>query len=328
MSDVFKIMGDKPVSIIIADAMVITDSKIKKYDRIACSISGGADSDVMLDMCVKLDPEKKIRYVFFDTGIEYEATKKHLDYLEKKYGIEITRIRAKVPVPFGCRKYGVPFLSKKISDNIGRLQRHGFQWEDGTLEELLLKYPRCKSALRWWCNEWGEKSSFNIKNHKYLKEFLMTYPPDFDISADCCKGAKKDTSKQFNKDFKPEVLFIGVRQGENGARSTIYKNCFTPGKDHDNYRPIFWFSDEDKEIYKNCFDVKNSDCYECYGLSRTGCAGCPFGSGFENELRIIKEHEPKLYEAVNKIFGKTYEYTRKYREFKANYRPKEEASNE
>ena len=53
-----------------------------------------------------------------------------------------------------------------------------------------------------------------------------------------------------------------------------------------------------------------------YGLSRTGCAGCPFGRDFEFELEVIKHYEPKLYKAVNYIFGDSYEYTRKYREFR------------
>lgn len=322
MSNTLEEMLEKPITLYIGDALLKTNLKVSQYSKIHCSISGGSDSDIMLDICVKCDPEKKIQYVFFDTGIEYEATKKHLDYLEEKYGITIARVKAKIPVPFACRKHGVPFLSKKISDNIDRLQRHNFQWEDGTLDELLLKYPRCKSALRWWCNEWGEKSSFNIRNHKYLKEFLMANPPDFRISAECCKHAKKDTAKHFNKEFEPDAVFIGIRRSENGARSTAYKNCFTPGTDHDNYRPIFWLTDEDKVVYEKCFDVTHSDCYKVYGLTRTGCAGCPFGSNFENELKIIEEYEPKLYKAINNIFGKSYDYMRRYREFKATYKPK------
>ena len=45
------------------------------------------------------------------------------------------------------------------------------------------------------------------------------------------------------------------------------------------------------------------------------CAGCPFGRDFEFELEVIEKYEPKLYRAVNNIFGDSYAYTRKYREF-------------
>ena len=52
-----------------------------------------------------------------------------------------------------------------------------------------------------------------------------------------------------------------------------------------------------------------------YGLKRTGCAGCPFGRDFEFELQVIEKYEPKLFKAVNNIFGQSYEYTRAYRSF-------------
>lgn len=45
------------------------------------------------------------------------------------------------------------------------------------------------------------------------------------------------------------------------------------------------------------------------------CACCPYGRDFEEELKIIEKYEPKLFIAVNNIFGESYKYTRKYREF-------------
>ena len=65
-----------------------------KYKKIVCSISGGSDSDVMLDICWRCDKDNKIEYVWFDTGLEYQATKNHLRALEEKYGIEIKKYKA------------------------------------------------------------------------------------------------------------------------------------------------------------------------------------------------------------------------------------------
>jgi len=61
------------------------------YKNIMVSVSGGKDSDVMLDMLLKTCPKEKLNFVFFDTGIEFAPTKKHLDFLENKYGIYISR---------------------------------------------------------------------------------------------------------------------------------------------------------------------------------------------------------------------------------------------
>jgi hypothetical protein len=71
------------------------------------------------------------------------------------------------------------------------------------------------------------------------------------------------------------------------------------------------------------FDVQHSRCYTEYGLKRTGCVGCPFNPHITEELEIIKEHEPTLYKAVVNIFGKSYEYTKKYREFVKMMKAKE-----
>ena len=59
-----------------------------------------------------------MNYIWFDTGIEYQATKEHLTYLEDRYNIDITKERAKCPVPLSSKRYGVPFLSKYISEMI------------------------------------------------------------------------------------------------------------------------------------------------------------------------------------------------------------------
>lgn len=88
--------------------------------KVCCSISGGADSDILVNLCEGAVPHF-VDYVWFDTGIEYQATKEHLTYLEDKYDIDITKERAKCPVPLSSKRYGVPFLSKHISEMIYRL---------------------------------------------------------------------------------------------------------------------------------------------------------------------------------------------------------------
>lgn len=81
------------------------------YPVIMVSVSGGADSDVMMDMIERIGyPLSKVHYVFFDTGIEFAATKEHLKFLESKYGVEIERYRAKVPVPMGVKKIRCSFF--------------------------------------------------------------------------------------------------------------------------------------------------------------------------------------------------------------------------
>ena len=317
-----------------ADNFTVFDSFVKanavindpKYKTIICSISGGSDSDIILDICKKVDVQKKIIYVWFDTGLEYKATKEHLKYLEKKYNIEIHRERAIKPIPLSAREYGQPFLSKQVSEFMMRLQRHNFKWQDKPYEELIKEYPKCKSALEWWCNtksnnEGYSKSAFNINRNKWLKEFIIANPPNFKIANKCCTYAKKNVSKDLIKRYKADLMIIGIRKSEGGIRSSVYKSCFSDSEDSAQYRSIFWYDSTDKVDYENTFNVTHSACYTEYGMTRTGCAGCPFNIKLEDAIQIIEEYEPKLYKGVNKIFKDSYEYTRKYREF---YKMKQE----
>lgn len=172
----------------VLNSFVKAEAILSSHDKILCSVSGGADSDIMIDLLHRVGDEN-VTYVWFDTGMEYQATKDHLKYLEEKYGITIKRVKAIKPIPLCAKEYGQPFLSKYVSKMIERLQRHNFKWEDESYETLLTKYPNAKSALKWWCSwhdedlakvcpsQVGKTSRYSISRNKYLKEFLIATPP-------------------------------------------------------------------------------------------------------------------------------------------------------
>ena len=126
-------------------------------------------------------------------------------------------------IPSCCRDYGVPFWSKYVSSMIYRLQKHVFQWEDKPLEVLLDRYPGCRSALRWWCNDFktanGRESRFNIAYVKGLKEFIRQNPPDFRISAKCCEYSKKVPAHKelLIGDYDLNITGIRKKRVEHGA---------------------------------------------------------------------------------------------------------------
>ena len=128
----------------------------------------------MVDMLVRCGAKDKTDFYFFDTGLEYRATHDHLDFLEKKYGITINRVRAKKSIPTCIREYGAPFWSKFASEMIYRLQKHGFKWEDKPFDELYKEYPKCKTALEWWCNvSTGNTTHPSIPITQSFKNFVI-----------------------------------------------------------------------------------------------------------------------------------------------------------
>ena len=300
---------------IIGKALLTTYHKLNNcnYKKVLCSVSGGSDSDIVVDLLTKCDNNKIVQYFYFDTGLEYQATKDHINYLQGKYNIVINTLKPKVPITLAVKKYGQPFLSKMVSENIQRLQKHNFKWENKPYDELIKEYPNCKSALQWWCNAKGNNSLLGIDRNKNLKKFMANNIPNFSISNKCCKYAKKDLVKDLLKNGY-DLNITGIRKSEGGVRSVSYRSCFDTKDNYDNYRPIFWFSDNDKLEYRKLFNVSNSKCYSVYGLKRTGCVGCPFSKDYKKELEIVKKYEPKLYKAVTNLFKESYEYLSKYRE--------------
>ena len=105
---------------------------MRSYDAV-CSISGGSDSDIVLDLIHKVDEDGKVKYVWIDTGLDYTATKEHLDFLEQKYGITIERVKPDKPIPIntyqgsdksrtvmaGYHKYGEATVIKNSGFNGG-----------------------------------------------------------------------------------------------------------------------------------------------------------------------------------------------------------------
>lgn len=315
-----ELINASPPNFFIQDAITKCYTEVRNHDNIVASISGGSDSDVMMDLIIRCGGKDKTRFVFFNTGLEYEATKNQIKFLNDKYGVEIEVIPPVKPIPTCVKQHGVPFWSKQVSEMIQRLQKHGFEWKDEPLDILLQKYPKCKVAIRWWCNDFGggEKiSRYDIGYVRGLKEFMIANPPDFKISNMCCHYAKKLPAKKFNESAECDLNCVGVRKAEGGVRSVRYKSCFDrTNAGADEYRPLFWLTDADKKVYDEHYGIKHSDCYEVWGMKRTGCAGCPFGRKFEEELELAKTYEPKFYKAMVSIFGKSYEYRRKFEEFR------------
>ena len=305
--------------------MMVTRNKLREYKRIAISYSAGSDSDCVLDMVELVKPPDcgEVRYVFFDTGLEFDATLRHIAEVEQKYGITVERIKAKKSIPAACREHGIPFISKDVSDMLCRLQKHCFDWNDTSENATLEKYGRCKSALDWYYSRRppspsGKNTMYHISRYKLLREFLMAYPPDFAISAKCCDYSKKNVAKEFDQAFMPDLKINGMRQAEGGRRVGSIKNCFTPVSANNvaSYRPLWFWSDADKKAYKQWRGLRYSDCYEVWGFKRTGCVGCTCNSKAIQELQIAGQYEPNKVKAAYTVFGKSYEYRKAYNHFK------------
>ena len=337
---------DAPEKFLAIQAIIM--QRLREHPKAICSYSGGADSDILIDMIEEartiLPSLKPVKYVFFNTGLEMKATKDHVKAVAEKYGVEIETVRPKIGIVEATRKYGLPFVSKIMSMGLEEWQKKGIplsiaeeyeQAEDkaGKRQELRERYPRCENVINFLCccNAAGEPRpdiQLVINSSKYMRDFIGEHPPDFKISAKCCDYCKKQVAHSVQKDY--EMIITGERRDEGGMRSVPRSGeanaamCFSETSSGQyRLRPLYYVSDEDKAWYKRVHGIRYSDAYEVYGLTRTGCCGCPISYKAVEDLKMIEPYEPNLVKAAWNVFGKSYEYRKKYVTYKARRMEKE-----
>lgn len=316
----------------------IVAKRLREHPNAICSYSGGSDSDIMIDIIERtreLFGLPPIRYVFFNTGLEMQATKDHVKYTAWKYGVEIEECRPKVNIVKATREHGVPFVSKIMSAGLEGWQRKEIplsiaeEYEHAEdkfakRQELRERYPKCESTINFLCccNSAGEPRpniQLVINSSKYMRDFISEYPPDFQISAKCCDYCKKQLAHRVQKDY--DMIITGERRDEGGMRSVPRKDntslCFMEtGSGQFRLRPLYYVSDKDKAWYKDYYRIRYSDAYEVYGLTRTGCCGCPISYKAVEDLEKIRPYEPNVVRAAWNLFGKSYLYRNQYSEYK------------
>lgn len=317
----------------------IVARRLREYPNAICSYSGGSDSDILLHLVESVRAQfnlPPVRYCFFNTGLEMEAIKRHVRETAEKYGVQIDTVRPKVGIVTAVRRYGIPFVSKIMSQGLEGVQKKNIsltiadeyaEAEDKAAKraELKARYPGCESTINFLCccNSAGEPRpniQLVINSSAYMLDFIRENPIPFQVSNKCCTYCKKNIAHDVKKGY--DMVITGERRDEGGMRSVPRKDsttmCFTETADGSfRLRPLYYVSDKDKEWYKQYHGIRYSDAYEVYGLTRTGCCGCPISSRAVEDLEKIRPFEPNLVKAAWNVFGPSYEYRQKYNAYRA-----------
>lgn len=317
----------------------IIAKRLREHPNATCSYSGGSDSDILLHLIERVRETfslPSIHYAFFNTGLEMEAIKRHVSEMESQYGVTITRYRPKKNIVQATREYGQPLVSKIMSAGIEGIQRKNIPLsihkeyadaEDKVAKraELKKRYPGCETTINFLCccNSKGEPRpdiQLVINSSKYMLDFITDNPIPFNVSNKCCDYCKKQLAHSVQQSF--DMVITGERRDEGGMRSVPRKDntsmCFSETADGKyRLRPLFYVSDADKQWYKDYYNIRYSDAYEVYGLTRTGCCGCSISAKATEDLEKIRPFEPNLVKAAWNVFGDSYRYRRQYNSYKA-----------
>ena len=277
----------------------------REYERtegkIYLSFSGGKDSTVLAHLIMMADLPTPIPFVFGDTGIEMEATKRFV--AEFDYPNKVT-VKPRKPFAQVLKDHGKPSLSKLKSNGLKTYQRH--------LDEPL-KTARARQMILGVREKNGQqipgRNSYRLPNHH-----MHFIHPDTEIkfSSLCCEHLKKYPLDRFEKENDMRGVYTGVRTSEGGVRSLVYNSCVIVKKKRNkefiSSMPIIDWTDELMSEFIDTYHIQLSDAYTVYGCDRTGCCGCPFSANLERDLEVLYKYEPKRYKAAMFWLEDVYHY--------------------
>lgn len=276
------------------DALFRIISKCKGKKATA-SISGGKDSAIIYYLCKmarEREPSLDITFIHVNTGMELIASTKWI-----KQHPDIISLRPTTSMVQHIKLNGVPCVSKLKDEFISRWQRNPESRSGVGAKRILTTGQYSDQA----------KTGTMAKLNKHLISEIFEKGTDLKISGKCCQYLKKDPMILYNKENNIEVSITGMRKAEGGARSISMKSCFTTDKKgHTKLHPIYDWSNETVEDFIRVYDVRLSDAYTIYGMTRTGCVGCPYGLKVMEELAILQEHEPRSYTKAMLFFKDSY----------------------
>lgn len=281
--------------LILYDRINAIRDTINKYgeDNFFISFSGGKDSTVLhylIDMAL---PDNKIPRVYINTGIEYIYIYRFVEELQKKDNrIEI--VKPSLPIKQVLEKYGYPFKSKQHAHNLGIYQN---------------QKKLTATNLRYLGKEEGRQIMYRCP--KQL-EYQFTEEFNIKVSERCCNKLKKQPMLKWQKDNNKTINITGMRKEEKGLRNNI--TCIVTDKDKKviKFHPLSVISEEWEDWFIQKYNIEICKLYnEPFNFKRTGCKGCPFALGLQEELDALEKYLPNERKQCEFIWKPIYEEYRR-----------------
>ena len=231
------------------------ETKIGKenYCKYYLSYSGGKDSHFLYWFIKEYLHDEDIEIVGVNTSFEIPEIR---DRILKYSDTVLHPVKDRWEIK---ENYGIPCYSKQQDEYIYRYQR-------GNRSENTMR------AIN------GENVFFNL--NKQAREKLLSGELH-KVSNRCCTYNKEVPMQKYSKATGKNAI-MGVRKSESKTRNAKYNQCL---KKNGDFTPIYDFSDKLMDDIYEAYDIEIPSCYDY--LTRTGCAGCPYGKNVALELSLL-----------------------------------------
>ena len=240
------------------------------YENYYLAYSGGKDSHFLFWFIKEFLEDDKIEIVGVNTGLEIPEIRER-----------IMRNSDRVLHPCKSRQdikenYGIPCYSKQQDEYI-------YRYQNGSRTENTMNAVMGKNAI-FNLNSKARENLLSGKLHK--------------VSNKCCLYSKEKPMINYGKESGKKAI-IGVRQSESKTRKAKYTTCL---QSSGNFMPMYDFSDLLMDDIYEAYGIEIPSCYNY--VTRTGCAGCPYGRNCESELALLPEQQRKK---VIEYFKESYD---------------------
>lgn len=143
-----------------------------------------------------------------------------------------------------------------------------------------------------------------VKEYGYPKSSRSSKTGDKREPA-CCKILKFDPMNKFVKEYKPDMIFVGLTGDEGRQRRWVY--ICNDGAIYEHIAwglkkciPMIWWKQQDVWDYIKINNIPICSAYKKYNIKRTGCIPCTGHKFWEEQLARTF---PKLYEKIQNDLG-------------------------
>jgi 3'-phosphoadenosine 5'-phosphosulfate sulfotransferase (PAPS reductase)/FAD synthetase len=245
------------------------------------SVSGGKDSDETLRQALARFPKERVLPIYCDTGNEHDAVGEHLAYLETRFGITITKLKANFDREIAAKRLFIARDQRTRRDKQGRRVRWSNKAKRRALAELHPSGNPFLDLCMW-------KGRFPSRKAQFCTQELKT---------ELAVAYQQSLIEQGHR----VVSWQGVRRDESINRRNAEKFERLNPRMY-AYRPLVDWTAADVFASLLAHDIVPNRLYR-EGMNRVGCMPCINQN--KNGLREISmrwpEHPARLAEWERRV---------------------------